>query len=64
MSDLSTAKRPPRKLRFTDITVKNARPESAVFTLWDTKQHGLGLRVQPSGGKAFYAVYSRQGRPR
>ena len=35
-----------------------------MFTLWDTKQHGLGLRVQPSGGKAFYAVYSRQGRPR
>jgi hypothetical protein len=64
MSDLSIAKRPPRKLRFTDITVRNAKPESAVFTLWDTKQHGLGLRVQPSGGRAFYAVYSRQGRPR
>jgi Arm DNA-binding domain len=59
-----SAKRPPRKLRFTDIAVKNAKPEPAVYTMWDTKQHGLALRVQPTGGRAFYAVYSRQGRPR
>ena len=58
------SKRPPRKMRFTDITVRTAKPEPVVFTLWDTKQHGLGLRVQPSGARAFYAVYSRQGRPR
>jgi integrase len=57
-------KRPPRKVRFTDITVRNAKGETGVYNVWDTKQHGLCLRVQPSGGRAFYAVYSRQGRPR
>lgn len=57
-------KQPPRKLRLSDITVKNAKGEARVYNLWDAKQHGLCLRVQPTGGKSWYAVYSRQGRPR
>jgi Arm DNA-binding domain len=32
--------------------------------MWDTKQHGLALRTQPTGAKSWYCVYSRQGRPR
>ena len=32
--------------------------------MWDTKQHGLALRVQPSGSRSWYCVYSYHGRPR
>ena len=32
--------------------------------MWDTKQHGLALRVQSSGSRSWYCVYSYHGRPR
>ena len=32
--------------------------------IWDTHQRGLALRVQPTGARSWYTVYSRHGRPR
>ena len=53
-----------RKCRLTELAVKKAQPEAAAYAIWDTLQRGLCLRIQPSGSRAWYCVYSRQGRPR
>ena len=57
-------KRSPRKQRLTELAVGKARPEAAAYLVWDALQHGLALRVQPTGAKAWVVIYSRQGRPR
>jgi hypothetical protein len=51
-------------LNLTDLYVRKLRPEAAAFVVWDTRQHGLALRVQPTGNRAWKAIYSRHGRPR
>jgi integrase len=57
-------RRPADKRRLTDLTVKKAKPQAAAYLIWDTHQHGLALRIQPTGKKSWYALYSRHGRPR
>ena len=57
-------KRSPRKRRLTEFAVRKARPEAAAYLVWDALQHGLALRVQPTGAKAWVVIYSRHGRPR
>jgi integrase len=61
---MDTPKRAVRKQRLTELTVRKAQPERSAFCIWDAQQKGLALRVQPSGGKAFYAVYTISNRPR
>ena len=52
-------------MKLTEVTVRKAQPETAnAYLLWDVHQRGLALRVQPTGGKAYYVVYSRHNRPR
>jgi integrase len=59
------SKRAARKRRLTELSVRKARADGdAPAIIWDTQQRGLALRVQPTGGKSWYCVYSRQGRPR
>jgi integrase len=53
-------KRSANKKKLTELSVRKARPGLT----WDTHQHGLVLRVRPSGNKSWYAVHSRHGRPR
>jgi integrase len=53
-----------RKRNLTELLVKRLPPESAPFQVWDTRQHGLALRVQPSNARSWYCVYSRHGRSR
>jgi integrase len=57
-------RRAHRKLNLTELYVRKLRPEAAAFVVWDTRQHGLALRVQPTGNRAWKAIYSRHGRPR
>ena len=54
----------PRKRKLTELVVKRQRPDAAPYLIWDTKQAGLVLRVQPTGARSWYCVYSRHGRPR
>jgi integrase len=54
----------PRKRKLTELIVKRQRPDAAPYLIWDTKQAGLVLRVQPTGARSWYCVYSRHGRPR
>ena len=57
-------KKPARKLRLIELSVYKAKPKTAAYAMWDTKQAGLALRVQPSGSRSWYCVYSYRGRPR
>jgi Arm DNA-binding domain len=57
-------KRPAQKKRLTDLSIRNARPRDKAYVVWNTKQSGLALRVQPTGAKRWYVIYSRRGRPR
>jgi integrase len=52
------------KKRLSELSVRKAKAKPAAYVMWDTKQHGLALRTQPTGAKSWYCVYSRQGRPR
>jgi integrase len=56
--------RPRRKRTLTELFVKKVRAEAAPYNVWDAKERGLVLRVQPSGQRAFKFVYSFRGRPR
>jgi integrase len=57
-------KREARKRQLTELFVQKVQPEARRVLVWDTKQHGLALQVQPTGAKSWKAIYSRQGRPR
>jgi hypothetical protein len=49
-----------RKVRLTALKIRNAKARGgAELIIWDEVQRGLGLRVQPTGGKSWYCVYSR-----
>jgi integrase len=58
------AKRAADKRRLTELSVRKAKPKAAAYLIWDTRQRGLALRVQPTGSKSWVTVYSRHGRPR
>jgi integrase len=58
------SRRPARKKKLSELTVKRLRPAAKPFLVWDTKQSGLALRVRPTGARSWYCVYSRHGRPR
>src|SRR6516162_2772021 len=57
-------KRPAHKRRLTELTIRKAKPRATAYLIWDQKQGGLALRVQPTGSRSWVVVYSRQGRPR
>ena len=59
-----TPTRAPNKRSLTELYVRKVRPEVSAFNVWDAKERGLVLRVQPSGARAFKAVYSVDGRAR
>jgi integrase len=46
------------------LLVKRQRPAAAPYLIWDTKQAGLVLRVQPTGHRSWYCVYRHHARPR
>ncbi|MGA9455393.1 MAG: integrase arm-type DNA-binding domain-containing protein [Pseudolabrys sp.] len=54
----------PRKQKFTDSLVSKLKPQPRVYAVWDVRQPGLAVLVQPSGHKAFKFVYSFKSRPR
>lgn len=54
----------PRKQKFTDSLVRKLKPQARVYAIWDLRQPGLAVLVQPSGYKAFKFVYSFKSRPR
>jgi integrase len=61
---MTHSRRPAHKVRLRELSVKKARARAKAYMIWDVTQRGLGLRVQPTGAKAWKCVYSRHGRPR
>jgi integrase len=53
-----------RKRRLTELAVRKLKSASAPYLIWDTHQRGLAIRVQPTGARAWKAIYSYHGRPR
>ena len=50
-----------RKMRLSDRSVAQLRVEKFEYTVWDTRVTGLGVRVRPSGYRAFVFLDSRGG---
>lgn len=51
----------PRRMRLSDRNVARLRVERSEYTVWDTRTAGLGVRVRPSGYRAFVYLDSRGG---
>jgi integrase len=54
----------PNKMKLTPLSVKNLKPKDRAYLVWDTTQHGLAIRVEPTGHKAWKVIYRHHGRPR
>jgi integrase len=54
----------PRKSRLSELLVKRLRPAATPYLIWDTRLHGLALRIHPTGRRAWTVVYRFSGRPR
>jgi Arm DNA-binding domain len=55
----------PRRKRLTELFVaRGAKPRAGAYNVWDAKQGGLVLRVQPTGQRSWKAVYRHHGRAR
>ena len=61
---MTRPKRPAHKRRFTELFVRKLKPKTATYVVWDTHQRGLAIRVQPTGNKAWKAIYKFGGRKR
>ena len=51
----------PRRMRLSDRNIARLRAERSEYTVWDTRTAGLGVRVRPSGHRAFVHLDSRGG---
>ncbi len=51
----------PRRMRLSDRNIARLRAERSEYTVWDTRTAGLGVRVRPSGHRAFIHLDSRGG---
>ena len=49
----------PRRMRFSDRNVECLLAKSREYTVWDTRTAGLGVRVRPTGHRAFICLDSR-----
>ena len=59
-----TPARQPSKRKLTDLLVRSLKPAKRAQTIWDEKQPGLAIAVQPTGHRAWKVVYRYGGRPR
>jgi integrase len=50
-----------RRAKLTDEVVQAAKPELQRYYIWDTETRGFGLRVEPSGHKAYILRYRANG---
>jgi integrase len=56
--------RQPRRRRLTELFVRRLKGGQRTYLIWDELARHLVLRIQPTGARSWYAVYSRHGRPR
>jgi integrase len=51
----------PNRRHLTELYVRKTRPKSVAVNVWDTRERGLVLRIQPSGFRSYKFVYSFRG---
>jgi integrase len=61
---MARGKKPTRKIRLTELSVRKAQKATKAYQIWDAVQRGLALRVQTTGNKSWVVIYSRHGRSR
>ena len=54
----------PNKRKLNDLFIRRLQPQPAPFLVWDTRQRGLAVQVQPTGHKAWKCIYKIATRPR
>jgi integrase len=59
-----TPARAPNKRKLTDLFVTTTKPAKRALVVWDARQPGLALSVQPTGSKAWKCIYRFGGKPR
>jgi integrase len=59
-----TRAEPPNRRVLTELVVRKTRATGKPLNVWDLRERGLVLRVQPSGHRAFKFVYSFRGKAR
>jgi hypothetical protein len=58
------ARAAPNKRKLNDLFLRGLQPQVRAFLVWDTKQGGLAVYVQPTGHMAWKVIYRHNGRPR
>ena len=48
-------------MKFTDAKVRNLKPKSERYEVWEDGRTGLGVRVSPSGRKTWVYMYRFDG---
>lgn len=56
--------REPNRRALTEMFVRQVRPAAEPYQVYDTKQGGLVLQVQPTGKRRWKVYYSHRGQPR
>ena len=64
MKSLSQPQSESQRTSYGLAKYPSARPSQRWRPMRGTKQHGLALRVQPTGSRSWYCIYSYRGRPR
>jgi integrase len=60
-----TAAAAPNRRKLSEVFLqRGAKPKAAPYCVWDVKQGGLAVLVQPTGHKAWKCVYHHHGKPR
>jgi integrase len=54
----------PNKRKLTDLVLHSLKAREQKFLVWDLKQPGLAVSVQPTGHRAWKCIYSFHNRPR
>lgn len=54
----------PNKHKLNNLFIRNLKPRTQAFLVWDTHQRGLAVAVQPTGRKSYQVIYRHNGRPR
>ena len=50
------------RMKLTDTAIARLRPREREYTVWDSRVAGLGIRVQPSGGRSYVLLQDAGGR--
>jgi len=54
----------PTKKNLSDTFLRKLKPSDKTFVVWDARQHGLAVMVQPTGHRAWKCVYRHRGMAR